>query len=268
MNDMTALVSPQTIASIIFSMIVTLLGPILFLAVWRIKTKCNLLPALAGALTFIVAALVLESIPKYFLLSGGNPVSDYILTHAFAYGIVGALLAGIFEECGRYVAFRFLLKNHRKRETAITYGIGHGGIECCLIVGMTMVSNLILAVMINNGSLALIMANLPAEQAGIYDSVVESLTTTGFGIFLAGIWERIFAMLLHLSLSVLVFTASKNKSKLYLFPLAVILHALLDFPAAFYQFGILPLAAVEVLIAIISTGCALFAYHIYRDTSE
>lgn len=264
MNDVTAPVSAQAIAGMILSMIVTLPGPILLLILWRVKKKCNLLPALAGALTFIVAALILESIPKYFLFSGGNAVSDYILTHSMAYGIVGALLAGIFEECGRYITFRFILKNHRSRETAITYGIGHGGIECCLIVGMSMVSNLMLAVMINNGSLSLITAALPAEQAAVYDTVVASLTTAGFGTFLLGIWERIFAILLHLSLSVLVFTATKDKSKLYLFPLAIFLHTLMDFPAALYQFGMLSLIVVEVLIAIISAGCALFACHIYK----
>lgn len=277
MNDANTLVSMSAIAGMILSMVVTLASPVLLLVLWQVKQRkthsadfsCDkkeysLIPALAGALTFIIAALVLESIPKYFLLSGGNGVSDYILTHAWAYALVGALLAGIFEECGRFVTFRFLLKNYQSRETAITYGIGHGGIECILIAGMSMISNLILAVMINNGSLALLMNTLPAEQAAAYDAVVASLTTAGFGMFLWGIWERIFAMLLHISLSVLVFLSAKNKSKFYFFPIAVVLHALMDIPAALYQSGSLSLTVVELLIAAISIGCALLAHRIYK----
>lgn len=263
MNDTNTLVSTSAIAGMVISMLVTLPGPIFLLILWRIKKKCSLLPALAGALTFILFALVLENIPKYFLFSGGSGVSDYILTHAWAYGLIGALLAGIFEECGRFVTFRFILKKHHNRETAVTYGIGHGGIECILIVGMSMISNLMLAVMINNGTLVALMTNLPAEQAAAYDAVVTSLTTTGFGMYLWGIWERIFAMLLHISLSVLVFTAAKDKSKFYFFPVAILLHALMDFPAALYQFGSLSLTVVELLIAAISIGTALLARRVY-----
>lgn len=268
MNDTNALVPASAIAGMVISMVVTLLGPILLLILWRIKKKCNLLPALAGALTFVVFALVLESIPKYLLFSGGSGVSDYILTHAWAYGLIGALLAGIFEECGRFVTFRFILKNHPNRETAITYGIGHGGIECILIVGMSMISNLMLAFMINNGTLAVLMENLPAEQGAVYDTAVTSLTTAGFGMYLWGIWERIFAMLLHISLSVLVFVAVKNKSKFYFFPIAILLHALMDFPAALYQFGFLSLPVVELLIAAISIGTALLARRVYSSSVD
>lgn len=280
MNNTNTLVSTSAIAGMILSMAVTLAGPVLLLVLWQVKQRkshfadssrakkeYSLLPALAGALTFVIAALVLESIPKYFLFSGGSAVSDYILSHAWAYALAGALLAGIFEECGRFVTFRFLLKNYQNRETAVTYGIGHGGIECMLLAGMSMISNLMLAVMINHGSLTLLMENLPAEQAAAYDTVIASLTTAGFGMFLWGIWERIFAVLLHISLSVLVFVAAKNKSRFYFFPLAVFLHTLMDIPAALYQFGSLSLAVAEVLIAAFSIGSALLAYRVYQKES-
>lgn len=277
MNNTHTLVSTSAIAGMILSIVLTLAGPVLLLVLWQVKQRkthfgdssCDkkeysLIPALAGALTFIIAALVLESIPKYFLLSGGSGVSGYILTHAWAYALVGALLAGIFEECGRFVTFRYILKNYRNRETAITYGIGHGGIECMLLVGMSMISNLVLAFMINNGSLALLMESLPAEQAAAYQTAVTSLTAAGFGMFLWGIWERIFAMLLHISLSVLVFVSAKNKSKFYFFPVAVLLHTLMDVPAALYQFGLLSLGVVEVLIAAFSIGSAILAHRVYQ----
>ncbi|MCI5873958.1 MAG: YhfC family glutamic-type intramembrane protease [Clostridiales bacterium] len=261
----TAQVSSGAIGGMVLSMIFAILGPILLLIVWRIKKKCNLMPALVGAVTFIVAALVLENIPKYFLFSGTNTVSEYVLSHAWSYALAGGLLAGIFEECGRFVAFRFFLKKHTARETSLTYGIGHGGIECIVLLGLGMVSNLSMAFAINSGALTAIMENIPAEQLAVYESVVSTLTTATFGLFLLGIWERIFAVLFHIALSVLVFAGVTEKSKFYLFPLAILLHAGLDIFAALYQFGMITLPVTELFITLFSCVCAFFAYRVYRS---
>lgn len=37
--------------------------------------------------------------------------------------MVGALLAGVFEETGRYVAFKFILKKRENKATALAYGL-------------------------------------------------------------------------------------------------------------------------------------------------
>ncbi len=264
---LTAQVSSGAVGGMALSMVLSILGPILLLILWRIKKKCNLMPALTGAVTFIVAALVLESIPKYFLFADANTVSGYILTHAWAYALVGGLLAGIFEECGRFIAFRFFLKNHSTKETAITYGIGHGGIECIIVLGLGMFSNLSMAFAINSGAFTVIMENIPAEQLSAYEGIMSTLTTATFGLFLWGIWERIFAVLFHIALSVLVFAGAREKSRFYLFPLAILLHAGLDIFAALYQFGVITLPLTELFITLFSCVCAFFAYRIYRGLS-
>lgn len=263
-SSSTAQVSSGAIGGMFLSMVFAILGPILLLIIWRMKKKSNLMPALTGAVTFIVAALVLENIPKYFLFSGTNTVSEYVLNHAWAYTLAGALLAGIFEECGRFVAFRFFLKNHTVKKTAITYGIGHGGIECIILLGLGMVSNLSMAFAINSGAISALMENIPAEQLTAYENIITTLTTATFGTFLLGMWERIFAVLFHIALSVLVFAGVKEKSKFYLFPLAILLHAGLDVFAALYQFGVLALPVTELCITLFSCACAFFAYRVYR----
>lgn len=268
MNQVNEVVSASAIAGMVLSIIVTLLGPVLLLLIWRLKKKCSLIPALAGAITFIVAALILENIPKYVLFSGSNPVSTYVLKHAWAFALAGGLLAGIFEECGRYITFRFLLKRHNNKETAITYGIGHGGIECILLVGITMLSNLILAFLINSGSMSLMVNAASAGTEASYNTIISTLTATSFSTFLWGTWERIFAVILHISLSVLVFTSVKNKSRFYFFPIAIFLHTLIDIPAALFQFGVLSLIPVELLTALIAAGVAIFAHRIYKNLTQ
>lgn len=270
MNEISAaqtavIVPPEAIGGMILALVFGICGPLLLLILWRSRKKCTLAPAVIGAATFIIAAMVLENIPKYFLFSGMNPLSAYILNHAWAYALTAALLAGIFEECGRFLAFRFFLKDHTAKETAVTYGIGHGGIECIFLLGFGMFSNLTMAFAINNGTLASMMQSLPAEQLAAYENAVASLTSTTFALFMWSIWERLFAMLFHISLSVLVFVAARNRSRMFLFPLAILLHTGLDIFAALYQFGTLTLPLTELLIALLACGCAFFAYRIYQS---
>ncbi len=264
MDTGTVTVSNDVIMGILSAMNIAIFGPVFLLVIWKLRKKCKLAPAFAGALTFINAALILESIPKYFLFSGTNPVSSFILNHAAAFTLTGALLAGVFEECGRYITFRYVLANHTAKETAVTFGIGHGGIECILITGISMIPNLAYAFLINEGSMATIMQELPAADAAALQMVVDSLTSADFMTFAWGIWERVFALILHISLSVLVFAAVKMKSRFhFLFPLAILLHTLADIPAGLYQTGILPLIPTELIIATFSFGCAVSAYKLY-----
>ena len=61
---------------------------------------------------------------------------------------------GLFEETGRFVAFKTLLRKRKQRETSISHGIGHGGFEVMLIIGLNLVSYIMMGLMINNGSIA------------------------------------------------------------------------------------------------------------------
>ena len=83
---------------------------------------------------------------------------------------------------------------------------------------------------------------------------INALTSCFAGV------ERIFAMLLHVGLSILVFYAVK-RSKGSLYFLAVLLHALFDVPAALYQFGIIKnVFVVEAMLAVYAIGFFIVVY--------
>src|SRR5699024_11615386 len=73
------------------------------------------------------------------------------LQNPLVYAIYASLGAGVFEERGRFIGFRFLLKKFCGWKDGIAYGIGHGGIESMLVVGMIASSNIVLAFLINFG---------------------------------------------------------------------------------------------------------------------
>ena len=104
------------------------------LAWWLVKKyQVNITTILVGAGVFFVFALVLESMVHQVVLQGPN--GKIILDNIWYYALYGGLAAALFEETGRFLAMKFVLKKEPGTAlTAVGYGIGHGGIEMLLIV--------------------------------------------------------------------------------------------------------------------------------------
>lgn len=208
---------------------------------------------LVGAGTFILFALVLEPVLHRLVLGSGAGAA--LQENIWLYGLYGGLMAGIFEETGRFLVFRYLLRHTSGRITALSYGIGHGGSEAFLLVGLTMAANLSLGLTYASG------AALPAETA----AMAETLIATPAWMFLWAGFERLTAMALHVSLSVLVCAAVRTGKRL-LFPAAVLLHAAVDF-AAVVSAAYLPVAATETLVLLLTVLAAVWAARCYRKLS-
>ena len=206
---------------------------------------------LTGAVTFILFAMILESILHNLLFL--TPLWAVLQGNIWLYGLYGGLAAGVFEETGRLLAFKLFLKNEQEPITALSYGIGHGGVEAILLVGLTMVNNLVLA--------AAVFAGGTTDPAVL--ELAEQLAATPAGMFLWAAFERFGAIILHLSLSVLVFAAVKEPGKKWLFPAAILLHAAADFSAVVSN-AYLPVAATEIIALVFAVMVALFARKVYR----
>lgn len=199
------------------------------LAWWMVARKgARLSTILTAAGTFIVFALVLEAIVHQVVLKG--PHGSAILGNTLYYALYGGLAAGIFEEAGRFVAMRFLMK---KEPTAalpgVAYGIGHGGAEMMLIFGITMISNLVISILINISQPDTLFSQVPGEAGAQLEAQIAQLENFNIGSGLIGLWERVSALVLQLGLSMMVWTAVRKGGRwLWLLPAAILLHALVD----------------------------------------
>ena len=239
----------EMIAAMVLVFLLTIAVPLGVMAFLRRKGG-SWRTFLVGAATFIVFAMVLESILHNLVLRSG--IGPILQGNIWLYGLYGGLAAGIFEETGRFLAFRFVLKNRRDRITALSYGIGHGGIEAFLLAGLTMAGNLVLGLSYING------AALPEE---IVPSIESLLATPAVMFLWAGV-ERLSAMTLHTALSVLVFTAVRTNRR-WLFPAAILFHFAVDFLAVVSN-AFLPAAATEGLVMLGSVLAAVWAAQIYK----
>ncbi len=113
-----------------------LTAPAILAASWRRRTGVPFKVFFVGMLIFAVFQPVLR-------LSWLVPLSKEVGDHPewkLAYLVFAALTAAIFEECGRWIAFRYLLRTRRDSSSAVMYGLGHGGLESMLFTGIGLVA--------------------------------------------------------------------------------------------------------------------------------
>jgi uncharacterized membrane protein YhfC len=216
-------------------MIVTLLIsfglPIALMILGRVKYKksFSFIPMLAGILGFFISQILFR-LP---LIQAILPLMGWykqFMQSGWPYVLFLSFTAGLVEEPARFVAFT-IMKKRRRFTDGLSYGIGHGGIEAILLIGMTYISNLVLSMMINSSALVASSTLLPA-------SVITALTGTSPWIFLAAGIERIFAVSLQIALSLLVLKGFQLHKKALYLTLAIVIHGLANFLAlVFTQLG-------------------------------
>ena len=239
--------------------------PLILAIWWKIRKKEPILSILSGAAIFFLFALILEKPILTLVIVPDNALSRFIKATPLLYALVLGLFPGIFEETGRLVAFKFLLGKQKNRETAISYGLGHGGIEVILIAGMTYVNNLIYTVMINTGTFGSMVEQVKQvapDQVETFMNLPEGLAALSFGTLALSVLERVVAMIFHIGCSILVFYACRDKKRFWLYPLAILLHTIMDGVIGLYSVGIwkTSVEGLEAAFALIAIPVFLGAY--------
>lgn len=241
------MVSAGAIGGIILNILISVILPVLLVIVFYRRYNISLKAVLIGVLVFVISQVVLR-IPLvnylgrigWFEKMPGQPLLPSLLL---------ALSAGLFEETGRYIGFRYFLYDKLRWKNGLALGLGHGGIEAILLVGISNIQLLVFSFLINHGTFENgIGARLPQ---GSVESIKEFLINGSFfSIALGGI-ERLFAYIIHTGFALLVLYAVMKKRKIIIL-YAVLLHGVVDIPAAYVQMANLPLWTAEVLFFVIA----------------
>ena len=237
---MTGTVSALSIAFMAISCVIAFAIPIVLLIYFRKKKGADILPFFIGCAVMLVFALLLESAVHRLVLF--SDIGKTIQNNIWLYALYGGLMAGIFEETGRFLAFKTVLRKKQGKDiNALMYGAGHGGFEAAALLGITMITQV--------------------------EASIQALITTPSYQFLLGGVERIFAVILQLFLSVLVWFAVKKKGKGYLYPLAILIHFLVDALTVVLSGLGVNMIMIEIVIGILSVLTAFFAKKVWRYQS-
>ena len=162
-----------------------------------------------GVGTFILFALVLEGLMHNLVYP--TALGQKIWGNTLLYALYGGAAAALFEETGRIFAVKTFLRKLNDTPNAFMYGAGHGGVEALYVGVITQISNISLAYMINAGKAGELLSTLSGAQ---YDAAAQQLRALcqheSLAFFLAG-FERVLAVALHISLSLILFKGLREK---------------------------------------------------------
>lgn len=233
------MISGASIVSMLITFLVTGIFPIILMLVcaiiWR---KKGFLPAwFLGAAGFFVMQIIIR-LPMVSLISALPGFAVFVEKFYIVYVFVLALTAALFEVVARFGVAKILQKNMNP-EKGLATGLGHGGIEAMVLIGMTYVNNLIISVLINTGGFKDIM--LQVVKVGPQDAVQQLmemqrvLITTSPVLYLLAGYERILTMIFHAAMSLLICYFVYKKKAIIGILLVTIAHFAVDFTAPLLQ---------------------------------
>lgn len=226
------------------------------------RHRRSLVAITTGAFCFVVSAYFLEQL-FHSLVFAALPG---LRQNALLFTIYGCLAAGVFEESARLLGLRYLCKRDDAPAIGFGYGIGHGGIEAILLLGFTMINNLIVMTMVNSGNADQLLIGLTAEEQALAQSQLSALAALSPFNFLAGGMERLMAITLHLTLSMLIWMVVTRHIGMWGYPLSIGLHAFANIPAMLYQTGVLTnILVVELLILLFTAIVVALVVKLYRN---
>jgi len=176
-----------------------------------------------------LARIPLNNYASLWIMGADLGQATMILLTAFP-----SLTAGVFEEGARYIAYRFVVKEHTL-ENGFMYGAGHGGIESIFLAGINVFTIGILV--LTNPS------TIPAWQ-------LAAIEATPLHLVFVGLYERVMAIAIQIGLSIMVLESFRRKDLRYM-AAAVLIHFTIDF-------AVLMVVSYGVLYAeLMTTGFAL-----------
>src|SRR5215831_5353623 len=119
-----------------------------------------------------------------------------------------ALTAGLFEEVGRYFGYRiFMGKEEKTWPKGVMYGIGHGGLESIVLVGLLSSALSLLNILVIQ---SLDITKLPAAQQTALRDQFATLAAQPAWLPLLGGYERFCAIAFHIAMSIVVLQAFRR----------------------------------------------------------
>lgn len=250
------MVSTASMIAIIITLFITLIAPVVVWIIYGVKNKGKgVWKALAlGAAGFVLLQMIIR-MPILNIVSLVPGFGTFVAEYYVVYCLILAMTAALFEVVARFGVAKILQKKINY-EQGVAAGLGHGGIEAILIVGMTYINNLLYAIMINSGTFAQTIeavaatdttGTAEAQLLAIQASLVEA---PSYLFYLAG-YERMLTVIFHTAMSLLVCYLVYKKKAVLGVSIAFVAHFLVDFIAPLIN-GL----ATPYLGSVISEGTA------------
>lgn len=263
------MISSMTLIACFITLFVSLLLPIIALSVLSFKNKGGkIISAWAlGAAGFVVTQLLIR-VPILSVMQTQPWFLSFSENNGFLFAFILAFTAGLFELAGRFVVAKLLSKNLNYTRS-LAAGLGHGGIEAMILVGMTYLNNILYIFMINNGTFDAVVSE--AVNTGVDVTALIQLKDTLIqshpALFLLGGFERVLAMIAHVAMSMIVCYGIHTRKPLQGALVCLGIHTMIDLTAGISLSvgkGLSQTAAYVIIYAIL-TAMAIVSILVIRN---
>jgi len=236
--------SPTLIAAWLFAVVLMIVYPLALATFTHRRLKVGWRYFGYGALVFLVAQVILR-IPMLTVLGLlVGPALAKSTAIQLGWGLFLAITAGIFEEVGRYLGYRWLMRREEKTwNKAVMYGLGHGGFEAIVLVAVSSLATLVTLLTLSQATLQ----SMPPAQHAALVAEATSLTNGPVWLPLLAAWERIWTVAIQVANSVLVLQVFR-RGRIYWLWLAILDHGIVDFvsPVLVPKLGLSPVTTTLV----------------------
>jgi uncharacterized membrane protein YhfC len=192
-----------------------------------LRKSCNLklIPFLTGVISFYISNTILGDLLHKAVLKPDQDGLTPMMDKPLLFILYGTLSIAVLETVFRCLSIMVLTSGAKGKHlgTPLSYGLGHGGAESVIAVGIAMVFNLTKAVAHN------------ADKV-VDPAIISRIANTSPFFYLAAGLERISGMIIQIALSFIVYYAWVNR-KYWLIGVCVLFHALIRVPSALIQLG-------------------------------
>lgn len=213
------------VVALVVAIVFDILYPLVLAVIARRRLSVSWRYFAYGALIFFLFQLM-SRVPIVIVIQRAIAL-QLQASPVFLYSWLGilALTAGLFEEVGRYVGYRWLMRREEKTwNKAVMYGLGHGGLESALLVGGSGLLTLINLLVLSSIGLNVI----PPAQRVVVVQQLAAINAQPAWFPLLGAWERLWTVPVQVALSVLVLQVFRRGNISWLW-LAILAHTVVDF---------------------------------------
>ena len=242
------------------SIVLAIFLPVIFGTWLRRCFRVTWLLFAVGTVTFIGSQVV--HIPLNNLLADWGILSaekmsgsSLVLT-----SLILGLTAGLCEELARTAGYA-IMKKYRRVKHGLMLGLGHGGVEAMILVGIMAAGSVAQLFALRGQDLS--SMGFTSEQLAYVQLQLATLDKPGW-IALLPLLERLIAMSLHISLSLMVLRAFQTRKAVWVVA-AILYHALVDFGAGLLSHSITNLWLMEGIIFLFALPGLIWAFLTYRQ---
>lgn len=259
------MVGTGSIIAMCITLMIALILPVAILIVYALKNKGQGVVAawFLGAAGFFVMQIIIRT-PILSVLGMNKAFNDFAADNYLVYVVILAFTAGLFEVVGRYAVAK-LLKNKLSCKMGIAAGLGHGGIEAMVLIGMTYINNILYAFMINSGLMDTVIeqsAVMGTDAVQQLNTVVDALVETPSYLFALAGYERLLTMICQVAMTLIVFHYVSKKQDVKGIGLCLVFHTLLDGVS-----GLLSGLATPYLGSVISTNVSYALVYVFMTVA-